>query len=105
MTPSDMSTSLPALALRSARRRVAFNLLVVGLCLDLTGSVEWTVHAQSAKRSTGHRASQQRAASGPGWHYGPRLERIWVFQAPSFNVITYRDSYVPITEPSWAKRV
>ena len=22
-------------------------LLVVGLCLDLTGSVEWTVHAQS----------------------------------------------------------
>jgi len=23
------------------------NLLVVGLCLDPTGSVEWTVHAQS----------------------------------------------------------
>src|SRR5215472_1957233 len=33
--------------------------------------------------------------------HGPKLDRIWVFHFPSFRVITYSDSYVPITVSSF----
>ena len=54
-----------------------------------------TLRCAALNAASGHQRTCRPSADQ--LFHGPKLERIWVFQFPSFRVITYSESYVPMS--------